>query len=192
MPRWAFDPDAPGSGDGDRLAVRLDDGTTLDLPRAQLLEPLDGRELRDYQRRLATLIGLGEAEPTAVLSVAAARTLWRLGLLTPPAEAAPGTVAAADAGDPAALFGTDMGPGWGRVLRTDHPAVRAALHAFRELVGKAEPDDPAQADLLLPAERVALETYGKRIERLVAAHATRGPGQDAAAAKRQDRVGERS
>jgi hypothetical protein len=165
--------------------VQLDDGTTLDLPRAQILEPLDMRELRDYQRRLAGLIALGEAEPTTVLSTAAARALWRLGVLEPPADALPEAVTAAD-DDPAALFGTDMGPGWGKVLRTDQPAVRAALHAFRELVGKAEPDDPAHADLLLPAERVALEVYGARIERLVGVRRAAGErDQDTAAARQQ-------
>jgi hypothetical protein len=189
MPRWAFDPDAPGSNAGATLAVQLDDGTTLDLPRAQILEPLDMRELRDYQRRLAGLIALGEAEPTTVLSTAAARALWRLGVLEPPADAPPEAVTAAD-DDPAALFGTDMGPGWGKVLRTDQPAVRAALHAFRELVGKAEPDDPAHADLMLPAERVALEVYGARIERLVAAHrAAAEAGQDSAATRQQEPAG---
>jgi hypothetical protein len=147
------------------------------------------RELRDYQRRIAALIGLGEVEPTAVLSTAAARALWRLGVLGPPADAPPEAVTAAD-DDPAALFGTDMGPGWGKVLRTDRPAVRAALHAFRELVGKAEPDDPAHADLMLPAERVALEVYGARIERLVAAYrAAAEAEQDTAATRQQDPAG---
>ncbi|MGD9408993.1 MAG: peptidoglycan-binding protein, partial [Thiohalocapsa sp.] len=163
MPHRAFNPDAPGSGDGATLSVRLDDGTTRDLPRAQILEPLDTREMRDYQRRLAALIGLGDAEPTAVLSDAAALALWRLGLLEPPSHATE------PAADPADLLGTDMGLGWGTVLRTDEPTVRRALHAFRSLVGKAAPENPAHSDLLLPAERVALEVYGARIERMLAA-----------------------
>jgi hypothetical protein len=164
MPQWDFDPDAPGAGSGETIAVRLDDGTEETIPTRQITAPLDMRELRDYQRRLAALIGLGETEPTAVLSDAAARALWRLGLLRPPTDGA-----ATARGDVAARFGTDMGPGWGIVVRTDTPAVRDALHAFRQLVGKAPPDDPAHADLLLPAERAALEVYGARIERMLSA-----------------------
>jgi hypothetical protein len=162
MPRWDFDPDAPGA---ETSALRLDDGTRLSVPTAQLTAPLEMREMRDYQRRLGALIGLGETEPTAVLSDAAARTLWRLGLLAAPGD---GALAMTPAGL-AERFGTDMGPGWGVVLRTDTPAVREALHAFRELVGKTPPDDPAHLDLLLPAERAALEIYGARVARLVAA-----------------------
>ncbi len=65
-------------------------------------------------------------------------------------------------------------PGWGTVLSTDREAVLDALNAFRELVGKAPADDPVEVDLLLPAERVALEIYGARIDRFVAAQ---GPSQ---------------
>jgi hypothetical protein len=41
--------------------------------------------------------------------------------------------------------------------------VHQALERFRALVGKAPPDDPAHADRLMPAERVALEIYGRRL-----------------------------
>lgn len=155
MPQWTFDPRRPGPD----LELRLADGGVLALPRAQILAPLSASEMRDYQRRLATRLALGEAKPATALSDAAARALWRLGLLTP--------TAAAD--DPIIEFATDMGPGWGIVVRAEHPAVRQALHDFRVLVGKAPPDDPAHADLLLPAEQVALEVYGARIERILAA-----------------------
>jgi hypothetical protein len=157
LPRWGFDPQRPG----ERLNLRLDDGTRLPMPKAQLTAPLTMPELRDYQRRLYALIALGQDRPTRLLSDAAARTLRRLGLL----EAPPGA-----AGDPAlpAALAVDMGPGFGYVLRTDTPAVRDALHGFRKLVSKAAPDDPAEADLVLPAERVALEVYGARIERYIA------------------------
>ncbi|NBC11864.1 MAG: hypothetical protein GVY09_00685 [Gammaproteobacteria bacterium] len=154
MPQWTFEPQRPGPD----IELQLAGGEVLALPRAKILAPLSARETRDYQRRLAALIALGEAAPATHLSDAAARVLWRLGLLTP----------AAAGDDPMAAFATDMGPGWGMVVRTEHPAVRKALHAFRELVGKSAPEDPAQADLLLPAERVALEVYGARIERILA------------------------
>jgi len=174
MPQWRFDPGAPGEA---TLTVRLDDGGELKLPTAQITAPLDATETRDYQRRLATLIGLGEAAPTAVLNDAAARALWRLGLLTPPADRAAPPADLVTASDLLARFGNDMGPGWGVVLRTSHPAVRDALHRFRELVGKAPPDDPAQADLLQPAERVALEVYGARVERILAARGGSSPSR---------------
>jgi len=163
MPDWGIAPDDPAES----LRVRPDDGGELALPKAQITEALNVTEMRDYQRRLATLIGLGETEPTAVLSDASALALWRLGLLKPPAEGEVAATGPATASDPLALFGTDMGPGWGIVLRTDTPAVRDALHAFRALMGKAPPDDPAQVDLLLPAERVALEVYGARVMRIL-------------------------
>jgi len=101
------------------------------------------------------------------LSDASSLALWRLGLLKLPAEGEVAATGPATASDPLALFGTDMGPGWGIVLRTDTPAVRDALHAFRALMGKAPPKDPALVDLLLPAERVALEVYGARVMRIL-------------------------
>lgn len=137
------------------------------MPKAGLTAPLDARELGDYQRRLAALIGFGEAEPTATLSDAAAAALFRLKLL-------PGAEAGTEQPrltwtDLVTAMGVDMGPNWGIVLLTDQKAVWEALNAFRELVGKAAPNNPEQANLLLPAERIALEIYGARIERFVAA-----------------------
>jgi len=163
MPDWGISPDDPAK----TLRVRPDDGGELALPKARITGALDVTEMRDYQRRLATLIGLGETEPTAVLSDASSLALWRLGLLKPPAEGEAAGTEPATASDLLALFGTDMGPGWGIVLRTDTPAVRDALHAFRALMGKAPPEDPALVDLLLPAERVALEVYGARVMRIL-------------------------
>jgi hypothetical protein len=134
------------------------------MPKALLTRPLNARETRDYQRRLAALIRFGEAEPTALLSDAAATVLDRLGLL------AVGRIARdASRTELFMALGTDMGPGRGVVLSTGTGPVRDALHAFRALVAKAPPDDPDHADLLLPAERVALELYAARIERFVAA-----------------------
>ena len=167
LPRWAFRPDKPGKP----MTLRLDDGRSLQLPQAQITAPLDGRETGDYQRRLAAVIAFGEAEPSKVLSDAAVAALYRLGLLWP------------DAGDRAptldetmSALATDMGPGWGAIVRSDQPRVRDALQAFRALVGKAPPDDPDQSGLLLPAERVALEVYGRRIDRLLAEEQTNAAG----------------
>jgi hypothetical protein len=158
LPDWDFDPKRPGA----TLDLLLEDGTRLPMPKAQLTAPLTVTEMRDYQRRLFTLVGLGQDHPTPLLSDAAARTLERLGLLKPPAGAP-----TRGGNAPVALLAVDMGPGFGHMLRTDTPEVREALHAFRELVGKAPPDDPAVADLVLPAEQVALEVYGRRIARWI-------------------------
>jgi hypothetical protein len=161
MPARVFDPAQPGAN----LVLRLDDGRPLPVPKAQLTGPLDAAEMRDYQHRLAALIALGDAEPTALLSDAAARTLYRLGLLSSAGATEVATTRAATLD----VLGTDMGPGRGFGLSTADAHVRDALHAFRELVGKAPPDDPVQTDLVLPAERIALELYGARIARVLAA-----------------------
>jgi hypothetical protein len=54
---------------------------------------------------------------------------------------------------------------------TSSPEVRQALHDFRRKVGKDEPDDPAHFNLLMPAERVALEIYDQRLARYAALQA---------------------
>ena len=41
--------------------------------------------------------------------------------------------------------------------------MQKALHSFRKTVGKDEPDDPANFNLLMPAERIALEIYDQRL-----------------------------
>ncbi len=164
MPRWTHPPDRPG----EPMTLRRDDGRPLALPKGEITAALDQRELRDYQRRLATLIALDDAAPAPTLSDLAAAGLYRLGLLRPDAEAAEAEATTPTLAETRSLLGTDMGPGWGVVLHTGNPRVRDALHAFRALIGKSEPDDPAQADLLLPAERVALEVYADRIARLTA------------------------
>lgn len=105
--------------------------------------PLDLDETLDSQRRLAALIQRGEDTPTERLPPESAAALHHLGLL------------------PASALESDL----------SHPEARAALRAFRDLVGKAEPDDPAHCDLLLPAERVALELYDLRIARYAAMQA---------------------
>jgi hypothetical protein len=108
------------------------------VPEALITGPLTVAETKAYRKRLAELIQQGETSPISPSSVVSA--FQHLGLLAP--------------GD--AQF------------EADSPALRAALHAFRKRVGKAEPDDPAHADLLLPAERVALEIFDQRIARYAA------------------------
>jgi len=159
LPRWAFRPDKPGKP----MTLRLDDGRPLQLPQAQITAPLDRRETGDYQRRLAAMIAFGDAEPSKVLSDAAAAALYRLGLLWPDDDDR-----APSLDETMSALAKDMGPVWGTVMRSDEPRVRDALQAFRTLVGKAPPDDPDQSGLLLPSERVALEVYGRRIDRLFA------------------------
>lgn len=163
MPHWSVDPNHSGT----LIRLRLDDGRHIEMPRARLIAPLDAREMRDYQRQLATLISSGEAEPTTILSNAATTTLYRLGLLS--GHVTDAQAAALNRADLMAKLGTDMDSGAGIVLHTNHETVRNALNAFRKLVGKAPPQDPAQADLLLPAERIALEMYAARIKRFLAA-----------------------
>lgn len=108
------------------------------VPKALITGPLNGAETRDYMTRLAELVREGETSPSLPSSVVSA--FQHLGVLAP--------------GD------TD--------LDADSPALRDALQAFRALVGKAAPDDPAYLNKVMPAERVALEIYDQRIARYAA------------------------
>jgi len=108
------------------------------VPQALITGPLDLAESHAYRKRLAELIRQGETSPSSPSHVILA--FQHLGVLAP--------------GD------TDFDD--------DSPELHEALHDFRKLVGKAEPDDPAHSDLLLPAERVALEVYDQRIARYAA------------------------
>jgi len=170
MPRWAFDPANPGED----LDLRLADGRHLPMPKAQLTEPLTLPEMRDYQRRLLALVNLWPGpEAKDRLSDAAALALRRLGLLDVESRVGTGDGAGLAHPDPIRALAVDMGPGFGHQLRTTTPEVQDALHAFRDLVGKAPPDDPTQVDLVLPAEHAAMEVYGARIARFIAAERTR-------------------
>jgi peptidoglycan hydrolase-like protein with peptidoglycan-binding domain len=150
----------------------LDDGTefqhpligNLPLPKALVTGPLDEAETLAYKRRLAELIEHGEDQPLSSIPPSAIAALRNLGLL----EAATGNV------------DSDS-----EQIDTDGLALREALQAFRQLVGKAEPDDPAAADKLLPSERVALELYDQRIARYAALQAA----QQAALAQGLDLMG---
>ena len=127
---------------------------TLRLPEALITGPLDPDETREYQARLATLVAQGDDQPLDRLPPETLAALQHLRLLSPEAQE----------------------------LNTRDPQVSQALRAFRQRVGKAEPDDPAQSDQLLPAERVALALYDQRLTRYAAWQA----GQQATAAEAPD------
>jgi len=135
-------------------------GGRLLLPEKLLTAPLDAHEMQAYKARLAELIAQGETEPVARLPASAVMALQHLGVL------APGVTA--------------LAPG--------SPEQARALAAFRALVGKDEPDDPALADRLMPAERVALELYDRRL----AQYAALQSGQQAALPEALDLLAIRS
>ncbi|HSO83620.1 peptidoglycan-binding protein [Thiocapsa sp.] len=110
------------------------------VPAALVTGPLDRDETRHYKALLAELVGRGEDIPMQTLPPSAAAALRHLGFL------------------PATASGKD----------THDPAVQKALRDFREAVGKAEPDDPDHRYRLMPAERVALAMYDRRIARYAA------------------------
>lgn len=112
-------------------------GLTLRIPESLVAGTLDADEAAYFKQRLGALVAQGDDEPTDTLPPETWSALVHLGLLPEGVDA----------------------------LSTSHPAVRKALHAFRVWSGKDEPDDPAQADLLLPAERIALEVYDRRLAR---------------------------
>ncbi|MFB1497011.1 peptidoglycan-binding protein [Thiocapsa sp. C4-3m] len=113
------------------------------VPAALVTGPLDRDETCHYKALLAALVRRGEDMPMETLPPRAAAALRHLGFL------------------PATASGTD----------TRDPAVQKALRDFREAVGKAEPDDPEHRHRLMPAERVALEIYDRRIARYAALQA---------------------
>lgn len=134
------------------LELRRRDGQALRVREGLILGALDQGEGEHYKQRLHALVEQGDDTPTSVPPPESITTLYRLGLL----------------GEPA--------------LRRDRaqPEVGKALHAFRELVGKDEPDDPAHTDLLMPTERVALEIYDRRLARYAALQACQEASFDAA------------
>lgn len=113
------------------------------VPAALVTGPLDRDETRHYKALLTALVARGEGTPMETLPPRAAAALRHLGFL------------------PATASGTD----------TRDPAVQKALRDFREAVGKAEPDDPEHRHRLMPAERVALDVYDRRIARYAALQA---------------------
>ncbi|WP_462321594.1 peptidoglycan-binding domain-containing protein [Halochromatium sp.] len=113
------------------------------LPPRLITGPLDAAETEAYKARLAELIQLGEDQPLSSLPPTALSALQHLGLLPPELED----------GD------------------YESPEIHQALQAFRKLIGKDAPDDPALANSLMPSERVALEIYDQRIARYAALQA---------------------
>lgn len=113
------------------------------VPEALITGPLGPDETRQYKQRLATLIQQGEDQPLDTLPPEAQTALRHLAALPP------------DLAD----------------ASTAHPEVSNALNTFRKLVGKHQPDDPANLNRLMPAERIALELYDQRLARLAALQA---------------------
>ncbi|NEV62150.1 peptidoglycan-binding domain-containing protein [Thiorhodococcus minor] len=154
--------DMPGwTLDGDKRVetaeLRHEISGSLLVPEKLITGPLDAMETRTYKERLAELIRQGEDLPLATLPPSVVSALRHLGLLS------------SDVAD----------------FDTDRPEVREALHAFRELVGKDDPDAPALVDRLMPAERVALEMYDWRVARYAALQRS----QEAAMADALDLMG---
>ncbi len=118
-------------------------GQTVLVPEALVTGPLGRDETEHYMQRLGALVSQGDDEPTDTLAPEALSALHHLGLLTEGVQEA----------------------------STNHPEVRKALRAFRKRVGKAEPDDPAHSNLLMPAERIALEIYDRRLRHYAALQA---------------------
>ncbi|MBK8637318.1 MAG: peptidoglycan-binding protein [Chromatiaceae bacterium] len=155
MPQWTFDPKAATDGTNrSQTEFWHEISQVLSVPEALITGPLNREETHHYKRRLAELVVQGEDKPLNTLPAEALSGLQHLKLLPPRFQ--------------------PVGPG--------DPEVHKALRAFRTLIGKAEPDDPAHARLLLPAERVALEIYDQRLAR----HAAWQAGQQASAAHAPD------
>ncbi len=120
-----------------------ENGWTLLVPEALITGPLSRDEAEQYKRRLSELVSQRGDEPSDTLPPETLSALRHLRML------------------PASLEENS----------TTDPEVRKALHNFRKKVGKDEPDDPAQSNLLMPAERIALEIYDQRLARYAALQA---------------------
>jgi hypothetical protein len=121
----------------DAVEFRHENEQSVLLPEALVTGTLSPDEARHYKQRLAALVSQGEDQPTPTLPPEALAALHHLKVL------------------PTKVQDTS----------TSHPEVRKALQQFRTKVGKDAPDDPAHLNLLMPAERIALELYGQRISR---------------------------
>lgn len=125
------------------LEFRHANGRTLRVPEALVIGPLNGEETQYYKQRLAALVSQGDDQPTDSLPPETLSALQHLMLLSPSVQE----------------------------TSTTHPEVQRALHELRKRIGKAEPDDPAHFNLLMPAERIALEIYDQRLGRYAALQA---------------------
>ena len=114
---------------------RHERGRTVLVPEAMVTGPLSRDETWLYEQRLAALVSQGDDQPTDTLPPETLSALHHFRMLPANVE------------DPS----------------TTHPEVKKALHSFRKKVGKDEPDDPAHFNLLMPAERIALEVYDRRL-----------------------------
>lgn len=115
-------------------------GGRVVLSERLLTAPLDAHEMEAYKARLAELIARDEAEPLAAIPSSALLALQHLGVLPPDVTE----------------------------VSAKSTELREALTAFRTLVGKDAPDDPALTDRLMPTERVALELYEQRLAQYAA------------------------
>jgi len=138
----------------DAIEFRHEHEQSVLLPETLVTGTLGPDEARHYKQRLAALISQGEDKPTDTLPPEVLAALHHLKVL------------------PTKVQDTS----------TTHPEVRKALQKFRAKVGKDAPDDPAQVNLLMPAERIALELYGQRIGRYAALQA----GQQASSSQAPD------
>lgn len=116
---------------------RFEPGQRVVVPEALVTGPLDRDETERYKQRLAALVSQGDDQPTDWLPPESLSALHHLGVLPEDVQNA----------------------------STAHPEVHNALREFRSRVGKQEPDDPADSNRLMPAERIALEIYDRRIAR---------------------------
>ena len=113
------------------------------VPELLVTGTLAPEETRQYKRRLIELVRQGEDRPLDTLPPEVLSALHHLRLLPPKVQD----------------------------VSTTNPQVQKALQAFRSRIGKDVPDDPAHQNLLMPAERIALEIYAQRLDRYAALQA---------------------
>ncbi len=128
---------------GEAVELRHEISAAVLVPEKLITGPLEAGEARHYKARLAELLSHGEDQP-----------------LTPPPRAL------------SALRHLGLLPTDAHDVGAESPEVREALQAFRAMVGKDAPTDPAQLAMLLPTERVALELYDRRLARYAALQAS--------------------
>lgn len=121
-------------------AFKHTDAGSAHLAEKLLFAPLNRDETRWYRQRLSELVARGDDSPTEAVPPKALAALRHLGMLPQSVED----------------------------VSASGSEVKKAIHQFRRKVGKEKPDDPGHFDLLMPAERVALEIYDQRVARYAA------------------------
>ena len=116
------------------------DGQDVRLPAVTIYASLNKEETAGYLDKLKSLVASGKDKPTADLSED--ETKWLIKSLQKQGVLARDTAA----------------------TKLSDPQVQQAMDSFRDKIGMAPPDDPANNGKLMPQMRAALDFYNGRVD----------------------------